>query len=141
MSLAPGAPPNSSPTPRRRVEVVGTVIGSAMALVTVTGDVDAANAQLLVESVEPRIECVNRLIVDLRSLGFFGTQGFSSLHRINVMISRRGVNWVVVPGPEVDRVLRICDPDGGLPVARSLDEAMATVSRPPRNHLRLVTSS
>ena len=56
------------------------------------------------------------------------------------MCSRHAVNWVVLSGTEVDRVLRICDPDGGLPVADSLEDAIATVTRPPRSHLRLVTN-
>ena len=47
---------------------------------------------------------------------------------------------MVLPGTEVDRVLRVCDPDGGLPVANSMEGAVATVTRPPRSHLRLVTS-
>lgn len=141
MSLAPGTPTGSPAPPRVLVEFTGEPIGSSMVLVTAAGEIDAANALALSKFVESRLDVTSRLIVDLRPLNFFGTQGFSILHRINVMCSRHNVNWVVITGAEVDRVLHICDPDGGLPVADSLEEAMASVARPPRNHLKLVSRS
>ncbi len=138
MSLAPGAPP-PAPRSRDRVHFATSSIRSSITLVTVDGEVDAANALALSKYVETEMETTSRLIVDLRSLEFFGTQGFSILHRINVMCSRFAVNWVLLAGTETDRVLRICDPDGGLPVADTLEDAIAAVIRPPRNHLRLVS--
>lgn len=115
-------------------------VRSSIVLITVDGEVDAANALDLSRYAEARLDTVSRLIVDLRGLTFFGTQGFSILHRINVMCSRHAVNWVLVSGDEVDRVLHICDPDGGLPVARTLESAITAVVRPPRSHLRLVSN-
>ncbi len=47
---------------------------------------------------------------------FFGTAGFSALHRINVVCSAAGVHWALVPGAAVSRLLRICDPDDTLPL-------------------------
>ena len=118
----------------------GTYVFS-MVHVTADGEIDAANALELSKFVESELEATSRLIVDLRGLDFFGIQGFSILHRINVMCSRHAVNWVVLPGEEVNRVLHICDPDGGLPVADTLDDAIAAAVRPPRNHLRLVSEA
>lgn len=138
MSLAPGAPP-SAPRSRDRVRFATSSIRSSITLVTVSGEVDAANALALSKYVEAEMETTSRLIVDLSSLEFFGTQGFSILHRINVMCSRFAVNWVLLAGAEADRVLHICDPDGGLHVADTLEDAIAAVIRPPRNHLRLVS--
>jgi anti-anti-sigma factor len=115
-------------------------VRASIVLVTAEGEIDAANALSLSRYVEAELEFTSRLIVDLRGLDFFGTQGFSILHRINVMASRHSVNWVAVAGSEVDRVLHICDPDGGLPVAGSLEGAIGAVTRPPRSHLRLVTN-
>jgi anti-anti-sigma factor len=107
-----------------------------MVLVNVDGEIDACNARRLAEYIESVLDAKRRLIVDLRELNFFGTQGFSSLHYINVTCSRRDVNWVLVPGREVSRLLRICDPERGLPVATTLETAISAVSRPPRSHLR-----
>ncbi len=121
-----------------RAHFASAPIGSSMVHVTAEGEIDAANALSLSMFVEAELANAGRLILDLRGLDFFGTQGFSMLHRINVMSSRHAVNWVVVPGDEVNRVLKICDPDGALPVTETLDEAIATAIRPPRRHLRLV---
>lgn len=141
MSLAPDTSPGT-PIPRRdRVRFAGSSIGSTMVLVTVDGELDAANALALSGFVEAYLESTRQLIVDLRALEFFGTQGFSTLHRINVMCSRHEVDWVLISGSEVDRLLRICDPDGGLPVTATLDEAIAAAVRPPRSHLWLVSGT
>lgn len=107
-----------------------------MVLVNADGEIDACSARGLAEYTETVLDAKRRLIVDLRELEFFGTSGFSSLHYINVTCSRRDVNWVLIPGREVSRLLRICDPQRGLPVAATLDAAIAAVSRPPRSHLR-----
>ena len=140
MSLAPGTHPGEPRRRRERVRFATSTVRSSITRVVVDGEIDAANALALSKYVEAELESTSRLIVDLRALDFFGTQGFSILHRINVMCSRYSVNWVLVAGTEVDRVLHMCDPDGGLPVARSLDGAISDVVRPPRNHLRLVSN-
>ncbi|WP_319454613.1 MULTISPECIES: STAS domain-containing protein [unclassified Mycobacterium] len=107
-----------------------------MVLVTSDGEIDASNARGLAGYIEQVLAGKRRLIVDLRGLTFFGTPGFSALHYVNVTCSRRDVNWVLVPGAEVSRMLRICDPQQGLPVADTLESAIAVVSRAPRSHLR-----
>ena len=140
MSLAPGTHSSPPAPPRERVEFATAVIRSSIVRVTATGEIDAANALALSRYVEAELETISRLIVDLRALEFFGMQGFSILHRINVMCSRHAVNWVVLSGREVYRVLNICDPDGGLAVAGTMEEAIAAVVRPPRSHLRLVSN-
>lgn len=124
------------PVPFQPAEYASCDIGTAMVLVTATGELDAHNARGLAEYIESILDTKRRLIVDLRELTFFGTQGFASLHYINVTCSRRDVNWVVVSGRESTRLLRICDPERGLPVTETLESAIAAVSRPPRTHLR-----
>lgn len=133
LSTVPGKP---APLPFQPATYTSVLIGSAMLSVTAEGELDARNARSLAEYIETVLDGKRRLIVDLRGLTFFGTQGFSALHYVNVTCSRRDVNWVVVPGVEVDRLLRICDPEGGLPVADTLESAIAVVTRPPRTHLR-----
>jgi anti-anti-sigma factor len=107
-----------------------------MVQVTSDGELDACNARGLAEYIEGVLDAKRRLIVDLRGLTFFGTSGFSALHYVNVTCSRRDVSWVLVPGAEASRMLRICDPQHALPVADTLERAISAVSRPPRNHLR-----
>jgi anti-anti-sigma factor len=123
---------------RRGTHFTARPIGSYISLHTVEGEIDASNATNLSNFVEHNLGAAKRLILDLRGLTFFGTAGFSVLHRINVTCSHHGVNLVVLPSDEVNRLLRICDPAGALPVARSLQGAIHTAVRPPRTHLRLV---
>ncbi len=85
-------------------------------VITVHGELDAANADQLAAYVQRSALRSRRVILDLRGLEFVGTAGFSALHRINVACSRAQVRWAMVPSQAVSRLLRICDPDGTLPV-------------------------
>ena len=135
-SATPTVATSPAGTRHQPASFTSSLIGSAMVLVTADGELDASNARQLAEYVEGELDAKRSLIVDLRGLSFFGTQGFSSLHYINVTCSRREVNWVVIAGREVSRLLRICDPERALPVAETLDSAIGAVSRPGRNNLR-----
>ncbi|WP_237569581.1 STAS domain-containing protein [Mycolicibacterium lacusdiani] len=137
MSIAPNAT-RGAPIRPHEASFTSCPIGTSTTLHGVAGEIDAANASDLSDYVDANLEDAGKLILDLRELTFFGTQGFSVLHRINVTCSRRGVTLVVVSGSEVDRILRICDPAGGLPVARSLEAAINAAASPPPTHLRLV---
>jgi anti-anti-sigma factor len=94
--------------------------GPSATVITAQGEIDAANANELTEYVEHFVRQSGRVILDLSGLDFIGTAGFSALHRINVVCSVAGAHWVLVPGPAVHRLLRICDPDDTLPTALSL---------------------
>jgi anti-anti-sigma factor len=132
---APKAKPDGT---GKRVEFTSCPISTTTLVVAAEGELDASNALDLADHVERSLGSRNRLIVDLRDLQFFSTSGFSVLHNVNVACSRRGTSWVVIPGSEVDRLLRICDPGGGLPVANTLETAIAAVVRGPRRHLRML---
>ncbi|MDT5267803.1 MAG: hypothetical protein QOI90_4429 [Mycobacterium sp.] len=142
MSIADTHAQRSAPSaPREPAQFTSCLISASTVMVAAEGEVDACNAHDLAEYVERSLEASTRLILDLRDLQIFGTQGFSTLHKINVICSGSGVTWVVIPGREVDRLLRICDPGGGLPVATTLETAVAAVVRGPRSHLRMIPRS
>lgn len=135
-TLPPTRPPivnslaavDSSPQPAR---FTSRLIEPDVMLVAAEGELDASNARELTDHVDDAVDGRRRLIVDLRGLTFFGTAGFSALHRLNVNCARRDVAWVVLPGRLVNRVLEICDHERVLPVAAALDSALAAVSAPP----------
>jgi anti-anti-sigma factor len=114
--------------------------GPSATVVTAHGELDAANASQLTMFVERCVRDSSQVIVDLRGLDFFGTAGFSALHRINVVCSGVGVPWVLVAGRAAYRVLRICDPDHTLPTASSLPELVSeeVAIQEPRTLLQLV---
>jgi anti-anti-sigma factor len=93
-------------------------------VITVDGELDAANADQLAAYVQRSIMHSRRVILDLRGLEFIGTAGFSALHRINVACSRTQVRWAMVSSPAVSRLLRVCDPDRTLPVTNPRSEPL-----------------
>ncbi len=110
----------------------------ATVLVAVEGEIDACSARDLADYAERKSVVRPQLILDLSRVEFFGTQGFSALHKVNVSCSRRGVNCVAVPSREVMRLLRVCDPGGGLPLAITVEAAMTMLKQGPRRHLELI---
>lgn len=69
------------------------------------------------------------MILDLRGLEFIGTAGFSAVYRINVACSGAQIHWAMAPSPAVSRLLRICDPDGTLPVTTPRAEPLSKSTR------------
>jgi anti-anti-sigma factor len=104
--------------------------GPSATLITVRGELDAANANELTEYFRRRVRHSRQLIVDLRGLDFIGTAGFSALDQINRVCSAAEAHWALVPGKAVSRLLQVCDPDGLLPTltltSKSLTEPKAT---------------
>jgi anti-anti-sigma factor len=106
-------------------------------LVAAIGEIDAANSAELRAYIEDHLGGYQQLVLDLSRLDFFGTDGFSALHAINVRCSRRGIDWIMVPGPEVSRVLRVCDPEGAVATATNIVSAVAALARGPHRQLQL----
>ena len=103
------------------------------AVVTAHGEIDAANALQLVEYALRHADRINRLVLDMSGVNFFGTSGFSALHTLNVRCAGEAINWATVPSPAVARLLRICDPDSALPIYGGVGTALAAVQgvQPP----------
>jgi anti-anti-sigma factor len=94
-------------------------------LAKVTGEIDATNRHALGRFVERHIRVSQQLIVDLSDVDFFGSQGFTALYYISVHCARRDVDWMVVGNRSVRRIMRICDPNGELPLVHDLATAHA----------------
>ena len=109
---------------------------SSVIVLSAHGDIDAANAATLSEYP---LGCLTRyrgLIVDLRGVEHFGTEGFSALMAVSRGCQRCETGWVLLPSATVARLLRICDPRANLPTASTVAAAMATFAdlpvRPPQ---------
>ncbi|MCW2557293.1 MAG: anti-sigma-factor antagonist [Mycobacterium sp.] len=101
----------------------------ALQIVTVDGDVDATNHRDLGRYVVRHLQPTTQLLLDLRAVNFFGAQGFSALYYISVRCARLDVDWAVVGGYDVARLLRILDPRNVLPLADDFDSACAHLER------------
>ena len=97
--------------------------------ISVCGDVDAVNGRFLGRYVERHTGTAQQMILDLRAVDFFGSQGFTALYYISVHCTRSSVDWIVIGGPPVRRLLQICDPDRELPFVDDLDAACQRLDR------------
>ena len=111
----------------------------SVAVITADGELDASNAQGLVDYALRDADRTQRLALDLTGLGFFGTAGFSALHTLNVRCAGAGIQWVMVPSDAVTRLLRICDPDSTLPMATTMSAALTRLQADQRRLLQLVS--
>ena len=94
-------------------------------LIGVGGDIDATNCHALGRFIHRHIRVSKQLILDLTSVDFFGSPGFTALYYVNVQCARRDVDWMIACGSRVLRVLRICDPDAELPLTGDIAAAYA----------------
>ena len=103
------------------------------AVVTAHGEIDAANAQQLVDYALRHNDRIDRLVLDMNGIDFFGTSGFSALHTLNVRCAAESITWASVPSAAVTRLLRICDPDSALPFFDGVESALSAVQgeQPP----------
>jgi anti-anti-sigma factor len=130
----------SQPWEGHTVRLASRRLRSSVAAITASGGIDASNADTLTEYTLGHLMHCRGLILDLRDLDFFGTEGFSALHRVSVGCARAGIGWAVVPGDAVSRLLRICDPEALLPAADTVQAAMAIVQGQPLRSRRPITS-
>src|SRR5277367_1535716 len=126
----------SQPCERHTTRLANRRLRSSVAVISAHGHIDASNADTVTEYTLGHLIRCRGLILDLRGLDFFGTEGFSALHRVSVCCARAGLGWALVSGEAVSRVLRIGDPQGLLPAASTVEGATATIQdqphRPPR---------
>jgi anti-anti-sigma factor len=121
----------SQPWQGRTARLASRRLRSSVIVVSAHGGIDASNADTLTEYTLGHVLRCRGLILDLRDLNFFGTEGFSSLHRVSVRCARAGIGWAVVSGDAASRVLRICDPQGLLPAVCTVEAAVASVQSQP----------
>jgi anti-anti-sigma factor len=92
-------------------------------VLAVSGALDANSATAFTCRVRERMMLSRKLIVDLRGLLFCAVAGFHALCDIDMEREELGAEWVVVPNAPVERLLQLCDPNHGLPLAPSLEQA------------------
>ena len=112
-------------------------------VITATGEIDASNIHQLTDYAQHYLGGDRPVVVDLSELDFLGAQGIPALFEFGGGCVDAGLEWAVVPGHPVRRLLRICDKDGRIPTASSVGEALERFSRPsgPRRLLKVVTKT
>lgn len=134
MSVAAISRPSLQPRHTLSVAAGMSAIGApGHIVVSVTGEVDAANAKEFASVVTDTIADARHVTLDLSGLDFFAFDGVAALHALNARRLRAGVPWRVLPGNAVSRVLALCDPEALIPLVR-----VEPPSPPRRPTLRLV---
>lgn len=112
-------------------------------VVAATGEFDAANIHHLNNFTHRYLTGGRPVVLDLSELDFLAAQGIQSLLSIQDECDRTSTEWMLVAGQPVSRLLRICDADGRIPTAPSIDEALQHFSSPAsaRGLLQLITES
>ncbi len=108
-------------------------------VIAACGDIDAVNGRSLGHYVERHSGTSKQLILDLRAVDFFGTQGFTALHYIGVHCTRRDVDWMLIGSPPVWKLLGICDTAGELPLCPDLDTALVQLDQRAQHHRRIAS--
>jgi anti-anti-sigma factor len=144
-SLSSSSSPTSPPDADRADEHTshGATFGTRWpepncVLITARGDLDAANSNDFVDWALQHSDRASRLVLDLSGVEFFGTAAFSALHTFNVRCAGARADWLMVPGPAVLRLLRICDPDAMFPLCADVDSALAWMRGETPRLLQLV---
>ena len=120
-------------------------------VVAATGELDASNIHHLSDYARRYLGDGRPVVLDLSELDFLGAQGIRTLLDIDDECVRHKLDWALVSGRPVSRLLRVCDRDGQLPMASSIEAALQAFSAPwPRTRsakrrerglLQLVTKS
>ncbi|WP_139335292.1 STAS domain-containing protein [Mycobacterium sp. GA-1841] len=106
--------------------------GRTGALIRVIGDVDAANADQLVDQFLQMAWC-EWLVLDLTTLEFMGTAGLAALRTINARCAEVDVRWALVVGHAASRMLAVCGHSQTFPTCESLTAALASVHKLPNS--------
>lgn len=91
-------------------------------VLTVTGEIDVCNADLLRDGIRRYARLKAPLVLDLSQLDFLSVAGFRALLTLNEEHERAGLNWSVVSGARLRRI-GLVFPKHGLPLVDSVSEA------------------
>lgn len=79
-----------------------------LAVITVVGDIDAANTRRLLDYTLNKVLLCRRMILDLSQVGFFASDGYWMLKTLDSRCALADIEFNLVPGAHVGRMLRIC---------------------------------
>lgn len=120
-----------TPAPPGKLGLQVRQLTPTTAHVVVSGEIDASTETSLLDGIVASLSPYRQLVLDLSRVDFFGTAGYSTLHRLDSHCADAAIDWVLIGGPEVRRLMRLCDPDGIFPTAANIVSAVATLARGP----------
>ena len=79
-----------------------------LAVITVAGEIDSANTRRLLDYTLGKVLLCRRMILDLSQVAFFASDGYWMLKTLESRCALADIEFTVVPGVRVERVLQIC---------------------------------
>jgi anti-sigma B factor antagonist len=107
--------------------------GAGPLVAAIAGDVDIANAGVLVDTVIAGLEADPKsgVVLDFTSVEFMDSTGLRALLEIARRLDEDGAGLVLLnPATSVRKLLALAGLDDRIPVAISLDQAHASLGRP-----------
>ncbi|OBH02853.1 sulfate transporter [Mycobacterium sp. E1747] len=111
---------------------------SAATVLRIRGEVDAANTDLVADVIRRFSRLRAPLILDLSGLDFLAGSGLRALLALNEEHRVAQLRCCVVSGAALRRLTRVL-PDHGLPIAESVDVAVAHIEGATMARRRLVS--
>lgn len=114
---------------------------TGLTVISISGEIDASNADALNRRASELVSEGAALIVDLAEVDFIALDGLHALFALNMQCARTGITWALIAGQAVNLLLRVGDHDKLLPAVGSATEALLLV-RPSgrgRRSLQLVS--
>jgi anti-anti-sigma factor len=114
---------------------------SGLTVISISGEIDASNADALSHHASELASEGGALLVDLAEVDFIALDGLHALFALNMQCARTGTTLALIASQAVTRLLRVADHDKLLPAVGSATEALLLVRRSSRDHrsLRLVS--
>jgi anti-anti-sigma factor len=114
---------------------------SWLTVITISGEIDATNADALTHHCVGLVPDGGAVIVDMADTDFIGAAGLRALLAMNTECVRNDTRLAVIGSHAVHRLLRVGDRDRHVPAVRSATEALQRVRRAKRKTrtLQLVT--
>jgi anti-anti-sigma factor len=110
---------------------------TGLTVMSISGDIDASNADDVSHHVRELASACGALIVDLAEVDFIALDGLHALIALNIQCARTGTTWALVASHAVNRLLRVGDHDTLLPAVGSATEALLLVRRSSRGRRSL----
>ena len=93
-------------------------------VVTVRGEIDAANVDAITEHVRRFVLGGEPLVIDVSGVRQFNAAGLWMLCVLAGDCQAAGLEWTLVGNPAIDEVLRDFDEDTQLPMSPSVEQAL-----------------
>jgi anti-anti-sigma factor len=97
-------------------------------IVQIGGEIDAINADRLSENVFCYAATASALVVNTTAVDFCSVKGLRDLMALDKHCHDSGIEWALIPGPAVHRLLKVSGVNSTLPVADSVSTALQSLA-------------